>query len=89
MALSRQKDLIDATEWPSYVVIVKLRPGFSPDKLVNWASRKGLIEVVGVHNVNIDYARKLHDELSKHEDKHFNEPEAEGDDEDIYELLGF
>ncbi len=88
-ATQKTSDQIDATLWPSYIIIVKLRPGFTATKLVGWATRKNLIELVGVHRVNVGYARLLHDALSRVERHHFNEPENEGDSEDLYDLLGF
>ncbi len=83
------RDNIDASSWRSFIIIVKIRPDFSADRLINWASKKGLIEIIGIHQTNSGYARLLHNVLYKQEQHHFGEPEAEGDSEDIYDLLGF
>ena len=86
---ARAKQEIEATGWPSYIIIVKLKPGFTVTKLIGWATRKNLIELVGAHRVNVGYARLLHDALSRIERHHFGEPTTEGDSEDLYDLLGF
>lgn len=71
------------------VIIVETERGFDPERLVRWASRKGLLHYVNVHIVDKDTAREVDKEMYSKRKEGFVVPEAEGDDEDLYELLGF
>ena len=93
-----KKDNIDSTDWPTYIYIIKIKPNYEAIKLVRWATKPGkdLIEIIGIHNVNRDYARLLHTALSKQEKKRSEDPpDDEGSDSskssnwDFYEDLGY
>ena len=71
------------------VIVVETAQGFDPERLIRWASRKGLLHYVNVHVVSKDVARRVDKELYPLRKEGFVEPEIEGDDEDLYELLGF
>ena len=70
------------------VIVVETEAGFDPERLIRWASRKGLLHYVNVHVVSKDVARRVDKELYPKRSQGFVEPESEGD-EDLYELLGF
>ena len=78
--------ILNADGW--VVLIVNVRDGFDPLRLVAWAQRKGLVTYADVFRVDKGTAERVRCLALECGDS--VEPEApEGDPEDLYELLGF